>query len=144
MCSQNVYSETLISHFKHPRNKGRLSLETVFETGYNPICGDIIYLSILLSEHDIIEDIMFDGKGCMICLASASILTTQVKGKPLNDVLNLIHEVENMFKKNQNDLDIRLHHDIKALSSIRQFPTRSQCVTLAWKTIEKPLLKNQE
>ncbi|MEX1136260.1 MAG: SUF system NifU family Fe-S cluster assembly protein [Balneolales bacterium] len=140
MCSQNVYSEVIVSHFKKPRNKGRLTRETTFETGYNPKCGDVIHLSILMGDDDFIEDIMFDGKGCMICLASASILTHQVKRVPVGDVFNLIREVEKISKKD-HVTEANLPPDIKALSSIQRYPTRKQCVMLAWQTLESALQK---
>lgn len=141
MSSQPTYPEVLVRHFKNPANKGRLTRETLYETGYNSKCGDVIYLSIAISDDGHINEIMFDGRACMICLASASILTCQVHNKSSEQALNLIRDIENIFEKN-NQTNTELHRDIKALSSIRKYPARTQCVTLAWQTLATAIQKD--
>ncbi|MEX0928453.1 MAG: SUF system NifU family Fe-S cluster assembly protein [Balneolales bacterium] len=141
MGSRQVYSKVLIDHFKNPVNRGRLTNETCLETGYNPKCGDVIYLSLRM-DRDRVEEVMFDGKGCMICLASASILAGHITNMPAAEIHRHIHEVMDMFSPDPSfDENLALHDEIKALSSVREFPTRSQCATLAWQTLGQALRK---
>ncbi|MEX0779851.1 MAG: SUF system NifU family Fe-S cluster assembly protein [Balneolales bacterium] len=138
---QQIYSEVLVRHFKEPAHKGRLTNETLYETGYNPKCGDVINLSISCVDDGTIQEIMFDGKGCMICQASASILTRQVRNITSDEAKQLIHEVEKLFDK-EHIGEIPLPDDVKALGSISRYPTRKQCVTLAWQTLGRALQRH--
>lgn len=145
MCSHKMYSEALVSHYKTPLNKGRLADETIYESGYNPKCGDVIHLSIKISKDGSIEKIRFESQGCMICQASASILTVHAEQTKISEARQLIGEVINLFTRNPQDTDFQsLHPDIQALSTIRQYPTRTQCVTLAWHTLERALNRSSQ
>ncbi|MEX0686218.1 MAG: SUF system NifU family Fe-S cluster assembly protein [Balneolales bacterium] len=133
-------TDILVRHYKAPLNKGRLSDETAYETAYNPKCGDVIHLSIRIDSNGLIKKVMFDGHGCMICLASASILTDKVNNLSTGDAHHLINTVEKLLKLNKDEIDLEsLPDDIQALSSVRSFPTRTQCVTLAWHALRQAL-----
>ncbi len=81
--SYELYQEQILDHYKHPRNKGVLESATLKARDSNPLCGDEITLYLLVDGHDRIADVRFDGQGCAISQASASMLTTMVKGKTL-------------------------------------------------------------
>ena len=136
---KSLYKQVILDHSKHPRNNG------VIENSYklvmlNPSCGDKITVSMKLVD-DIIEDIKFVGTGCSISLASASMLTEELKGLSVETANIKIKDFLNMIMGNEfNEENLE---DSISLQNISQLPARVKCATLAWKITEKILEENK-
>lgn len=138
MSSNNLdqlYRRVIMDHYKTPRNKGTLDSNSVNIEMNNPTCGDRIQLTLQV-EDGIVKDAKFDGEGCSISMASASMMTQAVKGKPVDEALKLSHIFSDMMLGKEYDDSIDLG-DIEALQGVSQFPARIKCATLAWKAMEK-------
>ncbi|PSL32937.1 MULTISPECIES: Fe-S cluster assembly sulfur transfer protein SufU [Planomicrobium] len=138
MSSKNLdqlYRQVIMDHYKTPRNKGTLDNDSVNIEMNNPTCGDRIQLTLQVEE-GIVKDAKFDGEGCSISMASASMMTQAVKGKDVDTALQLSHIFSDMMLGKDYDDTIDLG-DIEALQGVSQFPARIKCATLAWKAMEK-------
>jgi nitrogen fixation NifU-like protein len=138
MSSNNLdqlYRRVIMDHYKTPRNKGTLEANSVNIEMNNPTCGDRIQLTLQV-EDGIVKDAKFDGEGCSISMASASMMTQAVKGKDIDTALQLSHIFSDMMLGKEYDDTIDLG-DIEALQGVSQFPARIKCATLAWKAMEK-------
>ncbi len=137
---KNLYKQVILDHSKHPRNNGDIENSYKLEM-LNPSCGDKITVSVKLVD-DIIDDIKFSGTGCSISLASASMLTEELKGLSVQKANEKIHDFLNMImgtEFNEENLE-----DSIALQNISQLPARVKCATLAWKITEKILEDNKK
>ena len=137
---KNLYKQVILDHSKHPRNNGEIENCYKLEM-LNPSCGDKITVSVKLVD-DIIDDIKFTGTGCSISLASASMLTEELKGLSVQKANETIHDFLNMImgtEFNEENLE-----DSIALQNISQLPARVKCATLAWKITEKILEDNKK
>ncbi len=134
-----LYQEIILDHNKRPRNYHSLENATHSAQGYNPLCGDEITVSLRLNG-EMIEDISFEGEGCAISKASASLMTALLKGKTLQKAKDDYLIVRQMLTST-DDLNTPLEEigDIAALSGVRRFPVRIKCATLAWHTMEAAL-----
>ncbi|ETP68211.1 SUF system NifU family Fe-S cluster assembly protein [Planomicrobium chinense] len=130
-----LYRQVIMDHYKTPRNKGALESNSVNIEMNNPTCGDRIQLTLQV-EDNIVKDAKFDGEGCSISMASASMMTQAVKGKDVETALQLSHIFSDMMLGKEYDDSIDLG-DIEALQGVSQFPARIKCATLAWKAMEK-------
>jgi nitrogen fixation protein NifU and related proteins len=137
-----LYRSVIMDHYKNPKNKGVLSENNVTVDMNNPTCGDVIHLTLKV-EDDIVQDAKFEGEGCSISMASASMMTQMIKGKKVDEALNVAHIFSDMMLgKDINDsIDLG---DIEALSGVAKFPARIKCATLAWKAMEKGVGKDSE
>lgn len=138
MSSNNLdqlYRRVIMDHYKTPRNKGTLDTNSVNIEMNNPTCGDRILLTLQV-EDGIVKDAKFDGEGCSISMASASMMTQAVKGKEVDEALKLSRIFSDMMLGKEYDDSIDLG-DIEALQGVSQFPARIKCATLAWKAMEK-------
>ena len=129
-----LYRTVIMDHYKKPRNKGMLEDSVTIEMN-NPTCGDRIHLTLQVTD-GIVENAKFDGDGCSISMASASMMTVAVKGKPIDEALELSTIFSDMMLGKEHDDSIDLG-DIEALSGVAKFPARIKCATLAWKAMEK-------
>lgn len=129
-----LYRTVIMDHYKKPRNKGALEDSVTIDMN-NPTCGDRIHLTLQVSE-GVVQDAKFDGEGCSISMASASMMTQAVKGKPVDEALKLSTIFSDMMLGKEYDDSIDLG-DIEALSGVAKFPARIKCATLAWKAMEK-------
>ena len=131
-----LYRSVIMDHYKNPRNKGSLEENNVTIDMNNPTCGDRIHLTLKMND-GIVEDAKFDGEGCSISMSSASMMTQIVKGKKLEEAL----ELANIFSKMMlgEDFDDEKYDlgDVEALQGVSKFPARIKCATLAWKAMEK-------
>jgi len=130
-----LYRSVIMDHYKKPRNKGSLEDGSVTIDMNNPTCGDRIHLTLQVTN-GIVENAKFDGEGCSISMASASMMTQAVKGKAVEEALNLSTIFSNMMLGKELDDSIDLG-DIESLSGVSKFPARIKCATLAWKAMEK-------
>ncbi len=135
---KELYQEIILDHGKNPRNKGKCPKFNRDAKGHNPLCGDKVHIYLKLDNEKKIENISFEGEGCAISLASASILTEIIKGRDLNVVNKIIEEFLNMIKKETKISINSLKEDqlttIMSLSGVKQFPMRVKCATMAWHT----------
>lgn len=125
-----------MDHYKNPRNKGSLDENTVTIDMNNPTCGDRIHLTLKLND-GIVEDAKFDGEGCSISMSSASMMTQIVKGKKLDEALELAEIFSKMMLGQDFDDEKYDLGDVEALQGVAKFPARIKCATLAWKAMEK-------
>ena len=130
----DLYREIVLDHYRSPKNHGTIENPDIRATGKNPLCGDELELTVLL-DGDTIREIKFDGHGCSISQASASMLTQQVKGKRLKEAEDLVILVRGMFT-GEVEVDVDKLGDVEALQGIRQFPVRIKCATLAWNALQ--------
>lgn len=131
-----LYRQVIMDHYKSPRNKGVLDGEALTVDMNNPTCGDRIQLQFQV-EDNIVKNVKFDGEGCSISMASASMMTQAVKGKKLEEALKMSELFSQMMMGeniNTEKLDLE---DIEALQGVSKFPARIKCATLAWKAMEK-------
>lgn len=136
-----LYRRVIMDHYKTPRNKGTLENENVKIDMNNPTCGDRIHLTLQV-EDGIVKDAKFDGEGCSISMASASMMTQAVKGKDVDTAMKLSSIFSDMMLGKDYDDSVDLG-DIEALQGVSQFPARIKCATLAWKAMEKGV-QNEE
>ena len=124
-----------MDHYKTPRNKGVIDDGTMTVDMNNPTCGDAIRLTLDVQD-EIVQDAKFDGEGCSISLASASMMTEAIKGKSIKHALEMSEEFSKMMLGEDYDISEE-DGDIEALSGVSQFPARIKCATLTWKALEK-------
>ena len=138
MNAKSLYQEVILDHNRKPRNYGALDNANHHAVGHNPLCGDHLDISLNL-ENDHIDSIAFQGESCAICKASASMMTTAVKGKSRDDVEILVHEFRDMAT---GKLDLNNPHHLGRLtvfSGIQELPTRVKCAILPWHTLHAAL-----
>ena len=131
----NLYKDIILEHYKHPRNRGRLNPATVSGEGLNPSCGDELELFLNLEE-GVISDVKFSGEGCAISQASASMMTEAIKGKSLEEALELAGQFKAMIRGEEPDDALG---DLKTLQGISKLHARVKCATLSWVTLEQAL-----
>ena len=128
-----------MDHGKNPRNKGKCEGYTNDAKAHNPLCGDKVHIYLKLNNEKSIEDLSFEGEGCAISLASASILTEVTKGKDLSFIKKLSEDFLNMIKNKKKITLNSLTEDqvttIASLSGVQEFPMRVKCATMVWHTL---------
>ncbi|MEM1504506.1 SUF system NifU family Fe-S cluster assembly protein [Domibacillus sp. 8LH] len=132
-----LYRQVIMDHYKNPRNKGAIEDGSVTVDMNNPTCGDRIHLTMNV-ENGVVTDAKFDGEGCSISMASASMMTQAIKGKNIEDAIKLSQVFSDMMLGNDYPDDVDLD-DIEALQGVAKFPARIKCATLSWKAMEKGL-----
>ena len=136
---KELYQEIILDHGKNPRNKGKCEGYTNDAKAHNPLCGDKIHIYLKLNNEKKIEDLSFEGEGCAISLASASILTELTKGKDLSFTKRISEDFLNMIKNKTkitlNSLTEDQMTTISSLSGVQEFPMRVKCATMAWHTL---------
>lgn len=138
-----LYRQVIMDHYKNPRNKGVIEDGALTINMNNPTCGDRIQLTLKVEDGKI-ESAKFDGEGCSISLASASMMTQAVKGLPVEDALKLAKIFYDMMLGNDYDDGSYDLGDIEALQGVSKFPARIKCATLAWKAMEQGVGKQEE
>jgi nitrogen fixation NifU-like protein len=133
----DLYQELILDHQKNPRNYGELPGANHHADGFNPLCGDKIALDLKVSTQGVIEDIKFKGSGCAISKASASLMTTALKGKGAAEADRLFHQFHDMVM-GRSDKVPELGK-LKVFAGVREYPARVKCASLAWHTLEAAL-----
>ena len=146
---KELYQEIILEHGKNPRNIGKTENFNKDAKGHNPLCGDSVHVYLKLDNKNKVEDVSFEGSGCAISMASASIMTDLVKGKEENEVKEIINDFLGMIKINPNLKSKNLNDDEKTklmcLSGVKQYPMRVKCATLSWHTLISAIdNKNEE
>lgn len=133
-----LYREVILDHNRHPRNFGRLDPHDAEAKGHNPLCGDRLTLT-LVREGDRVADLRFEGNGCAISMASASMMTEAVKGRTRTEIDALfgrVHALLTVQGADGSDLG-----KLAALSGVREFPVRVKCASLCWHTLNAALAR---
>ena len=145
---KELYQEIILDHAKNPRNKGKCEDYNHDAKGHNPLCGDKVHIYLNLDKNKNIKELSFEGEGCAISLASASILTDTLKGKDLAFTKKMIEDFLNMVKNKSKITLNSLSEDqvttISSLSGVQEFPMRIKCATMAWHTVLSALQKNSQ
>lgn len=136
----DLYQQIIIDHSQHPHNFCTLEQPSCSKDGYNPLCGDKITL-YLNEKNGIITDICFQGSGCAISTASASLMTDVVKGKTIAEVLELFDEFQKLVTTGEIKNPEKLGK-LAVLAGVYEFPMRVKCATLAWHTLKAALAKD--
>ena len=145
MSYREVFGEILADHHEAPRNWGKVERETRSESGFNPLCGDKVNLSLRIAGEGSsrrLEGFAFEGEGCSICMASASIMGEMVQGKPCSEVQALIEAFREKMQGVQEVAGLPAAdsgQDIAALYGVMRFPVRIKCALLPWTTLKKGL-----
>ena len=136
---RDLYQEVVIDHARRPRNFQKLENPTCTAEGFNPLCGDHLTLYVKLGD-GVIEDIAFQGDGCAISKASASLMTTAVKGKKPEEALAIFGRVHTLLTEGaRGEANLEGVGKFAALSGVWEFPLRIKCATLAWHTLRNVL-----
>ena len=145
---KELYQEIILDHGKNPRNLRRTENFNKDAKGHNPLCGDKVHVYLKLNENKKVEDISFEGQGCAISMASASIMTDLVKGKEESEVKEIVNDFLDMIKEkdqlNSNILNEDDKTKLMCLSGVKQYPMRVKCATLSWHTLTTAIDKSQE
>ncbi len=131
---RELYQQLIIDHGRQPRNFGKLDDANHIKEGYNPLCGDQLTLYVKESN-GVIESIMFEGHGCAISKASASLLTEALKGKTVAEAEVLFHHFHQLVTEGSDDTALKAHlGKLIVLAGVAEYPARVKCATLAWHT----------
>ena len=145
---KELYQEIILEHGKNPRNLGKTENFNKDAKGNNPLCGDNVHVYLKLNENKKVEDISFEGSGCAISMASASIMTDLVRGKEEAEVKEIVEDFLGMIKENPDLKSDKLKDDEKTklmcLSGVKQYPMRVKCATLSWHTLVSAIDNKQE
>ena len=145
---KELYQEIILDHGKNPRNLRKTENFNKDAKGHNPLCGDKVHIFLKLNENKKIEDISFEGSGCAISMASASLMTDLVKEKEEKEVENLVRDFLEMIKEKPELTTKSLSEDEKtklmSLSGVKQYPMRVKCATLAWHTLTSAIKNSQK
>ena len=135
---RELYQEIILDHNRRPRNFGVPDRSNRTAKGHNPLCGDVVTVYLLL-EGDVVKDIQFDGKGCAISMASASIMTDLVMGKTEIEARNLFQSFHDFITGVDGVQLTDELEELRALSGVRDYPMRVKCATLAWHSMAAAL-----
>ena len=140
---KDLYQEIILDHGKNPRNLGKFDNYNKDAKGNNPLCGDNVHVYLRLNENKKVEDIAFEGHGCAISMASASIMTDMVRGKEEKEVKEIVTDFLGMIKE-KDSLETNILNDdektkLMSLSGVKQYPMRVKCATLSWHTLTSAL-----
>lgn len=141
---RELYQEIILDHNKTPRNFGKIETANRTQEGYNPLCGDHLHVHLHVNG-DQIEDISFEGSGCAICKASASLMTAAIKGMPVAEALELFEQFHQMVTAEVDEpVDDEQLGKMAIFAGVREFPMRVKCATLAWHTMKAAVLDSQD
>ena len=145
---KELYQEIILEHGKNPRNLRKTDNFNKDAKGNNPLCGDNVHVYLKLDEKKKVEDISFEGSGCAISMASASIMTDLIKGKEEPEVKEIVNDFLGMIKENPELESKNLKEDEKTklmcLSGVKQYPMRVKCATLSWHTFISAIDNSEE
>jgi nitrogen fixation NifU-like protein len=141
---RELYQEVILDHNRRPRNFGALAAANRTAEGFNPLCGDRIRVSLKV-EGDTIADVAFEGVGCAISKASASLMTDAVKGRPVADALRMLDRFHHLVTSPPDvEPDVAELGKLAVLAGVREFPVRVKCASLAWHTLRAAIDAKQE
>ena len=131
---EELYQEVILDHSRRPRNFGELADAAVRVHGDNPACGDEIHLAVKFNGDGGLQEIKFTGHGCAISQASASLMTTKLKGKSRDEVEEMLRAFHDLVTSGNNDAPKKLG-DLLVMRGVRKFPQRVKCAMLPWRAV---------
>ena len=144
---RELYQEVILDHGKAPRNFGKLEQATGCSHGHNPLCGDTVTIYLKIKD-GAVDDISFEGRGCAISMASASMMTEILKGKTVAKVRQMFERFHGLVTTGEaaceGGFDVADLDKLVVLAGVREFPMRVKCATLAWHTLKAALEGKQE
>tara|TARA_Y100000590_G_scaffold348634_1_gene399732 strand:- start:365 stop:838 length:474 start_codon:yes stop_codon:yes gene_type:complete len=145
---KELYQEIILDHGKNPRNLRKTEKFNMDAKGHNPLCGDKVHVYLKLDDNKKVEDISFEGSGCAISMASASIMTDLIKGKEEVEVKEIVDDFLDMIKEKPELGSKNLKEDEKTklmcLSGVKNYPMRVKCATLSWHTLTSAINNSKE
>ena len=145
---KELYQEIILDHGKNPRNLRKAENFNKDAKGHNPLCGDKVHIYLKLDENKKVQDISFEGQGCAISMASASIMTDLVKGKDEHEVKEIVEDFLEMIKEkdqlNNKILEENEKTKLMCLSGVKKYPMRVKCATLSWHTLTSAIDNTQQ
>jgi len=136
---RELYQDVILDHSRHPRRFGPLAGATHVGEGYNPLCGDRVKIYLVLDDARRIADIRFEGKGCAISQASASLMADMVVGRSLDEAETLMGGFLHLVKGEDTELEGDDRERLEVMAGVSAFPMRVKCATLAWHAMKSAL-----
>jgi nitrogen fixation protein NifU and related proteins len=140
---KDLYRDVIVDHNRHPRNFREIPDADRRAEGFNPLCGDKLTVYVKL-DGGRIGDVSFNGSGCAISIASASLLTESVKGKTLAEAAGLFSQMHQLLTRDDVEIDVASLGKLGALSGVREFPARVKCASLCWHTLDAALHQQEQ
>lgn len=142
---RELYQQVILDHNKAPRNFRKIEDASNFAEGHNPLCGDNVTIYMKVNENNIIQDISFQGSGCAISKASASLMTSILKGKTVEEAEKLFHKFHDLVTDKLGDnFSVDEFGKLAVFAGVREFPARVKCASLAWHTMMNALHNKSE
>jgi nitrogen fixation protein NifU and related proteins len=135
---RDLYQEVILDHSRRPRNFGQCTAANRTARGNNPLCGDRMTIHLTLDD-GVVSDVSFEGNGCAISIASASLMTEAIKGLSADDVRALFDQFRHLVTVDDGDADLDALDKLAVFAGVREFPVRVKCATLAWHTLTAAL-----
>lgn len=135
---RELYKDVIVDHNRSPRNFRKIADATCIQEGFNPLCGDKLTVYVRLDDGRI-SDLSFEGSGCAISVASASLMSQQLKGKTVAEAEQLFDRMHALLTRDDPDTDLESLGKLAALSGVRQYPSRVKCASLCWHTLKNAL-----
>ncbi|HKJ62221.1 MAG TPA: SUF system NifU family Fe-S cluster assembly protein [Hyphomicrobiales bacterium] len=137
---RDLYQQVIVDHNKSPRNFGKLEHADLEAEGYNPLCGDKLHVYLKVNEENLIEEVSFEGEGCAISVASASLMTEAMKGKSVDEFKKLFDGFQHMVTSDMAETpDDEALGKLAVLAGVREFPSRIKCAVLCWHTMKSAI-----
>jgi len=140
---QELYQEVIFDHNRNPRHFGKLAHASCHAEGFNPLCGDKVSVYLKFDHHGVIQDVSFDGSGCAISVATASLMTETLVGKTRKEAEELFERFHSMMMGGGAKNAPAGLGKLEVLSGVKEFPSRIKCATLAWHTLLAALKEKQ-
>lgn len=140
---KDLYQEVIFDHNRNPRHFGKLAHASCHAEGFNPLCGDKVSVYLKFDDQGVIEDVSFDGSGCAISVATASLMTETLVGKTRAEAEAMFERFHSMMLGEEARGDAAALGKLEVLSGVREFPSRIKCATLAWHTLLAALKEEQ-
>ncbi len=137
-----LYQQVILDHYKKPRNKGAVENAVLKKHLHNPTCGDDIEVQVSVGPDGKIDEVKWQGRGCSISMASASMMSVALKGKTLDEAQTMMETFYAMMKGEEGNY--KPLGEIQALQGVSKFPVRIKCATLAWKCLEEGLQEHRQ
>jgi len=133
---RDLYQQVIVDHNKSPRNFGKLAEYNHEADGYNPLCGDKLHIYLKVDGNGIVEDVSFEGEGCAISIASASLMTQAMKGKSVAEFESMFNDFQHLVTSDIAELPADRLGKLAVLAGVREFPSRIKCAILCWHTMK--------
>lgn len=140
MSNESIYKKVLLDHYRKPRNRGDLTDAEVVCRGSNPRCGDELEVGVNF-DGDTLQKVQFRGRGCSVCLASASMMTEAVNGTSIESAESIYEDMKIWFDTGTERDSVTPPESLRALDAVREHPARRRCVLLAWEALHDAIDK---